>query len=544
MKLMAQCSTFSALPSLGSVPSSPRTFFNARLLDMEKYTLRNTDVVARGFAKRAIQDGRAIEGRLGNPTIFGFLPYPGLDYYLKQAVREGFAGYTESTGYTPLREELSHINGGAESRFSVSVDNVFIGCGSSDLIGTILEVLSPEIPNMLDRLIEVKTGQGSIDPLIDILSKNEVITPEWSYVVYHANMARLGMRNISLPLNGTGVPDVGKLEELLTPNTKAVILATVGNPIVAGMTPEEYMQALNIMEQKAKEYGHPIFLIADIIYESVRRDRNNRVGPITLAMKNGIRNVIVLTVNSASKMMGWPGNRIGWGKASAGDAYEDYFRTFLDYLGNLILPSLGRAALPQQVALYRFFNSINRKKHAEWIDIDRFAERATDWAGDATSEHELYERFKEYRRAEIGRRVYEFANLANRIPGVSLMPFLLKSDGAVDPGRLNAFYVMCRFEALPRGEFSQAARLAEFALELGFKVPLTTPGDEFLTPEARGKGEEWFRVVALMGDTDREEMVDVMGKFANQCRRTYPNPVQVSVPDLSSQRPASEGPMQ
>lgn len=106
-------------------------------------------------------------------------------------------------------------------------------------------------------------------------------------------------------LPDTFQPDVPAIAKAITANTKAIILNSPNNPSGAIYT-EESLQALaKVLEVAEKEFGHPVYVISDEPYVKIVYD-GVKVPSVAAIFKNAI------TVNSFSKSLALPGERIGY----------------------------------------------------------------------------------------------------------------------------------------------------------------------------------------------------------------------------------------
>lgn len=110
--------------------------------------------------------------------------------------------------------------------------------------------------------------------------------------------------------------DVANLEAAITPNTKAVILNTPNNPSGVIYPEATIKAACEMLDKKSKEYGHPIYIIADEPYrELVYTDEKVTFIPTIYP------NTIVCY--SWSKSLSLPGERIGYiAVPKAADEYD------------------------------------------------------------------------------------------------------------------------------------------------------------------------------------------------------------------------------
>lgn len=110
---------------------------------------------------------------------------------------------------------------------------------------------------------------------------------------------------VSTPMEKTFQIDVCDFESKITENTKAVIINSPNNPSGVVYSEQTIKDVCSVLEKKQKEYGHPIFLIADEPY------RELVFGDVTVPyLMNYYDNTIVCY--SYSKALSLPGERIGY----------------------------------------------------------------------------------------------------------------------------------------------------------------------------------------------------------------------------------------
>lgn len=136
-------------------------------------------------------------------------------------------------------------------------------------------------------------------------------------------------------------PDPETLKEALSEKTKFVLINTPNNPTGAVYTPESLRQVAQILEEKQKEYGHPIYLVSDEPY------RKLAYGIEVPYLTDYYRNTIV--VYSYSKALSIPGERIGYVAIQPDiDDFADMvagLTASMRYLGYVNAPSLQQKML-------------------------------------------------------------------------------------------------------------------------------------------------------------------------------------------------------
>lgn len=137
-------------------------------------------------------------------------------------------------------------------------------------------------------------------------------------------------------------PDKSTFEAALTERTRLVFINTPNNPTGAVYTEESIKMIAEVLSQKEKEYGHPIYLVSDEPYRLLAYDNIN-VPYIPLYYKN------TLVVYSYSKTLSIPGERVGYIALSCEvDGFESIIgglTASMRYLGYVNAPSLQQKIL-------------------------------------------------------------------------------------------------------------------------------------------------------------------------------------------------------
>ena len=109
-------------------------------------------------------------------------------------------------------------------------------------------------------------------------------------------------------------PDLDELKKAINTNTKAIIINSPNNPCGTVYSEETIIKITSLLKEKAKEYGHPIYIIADEPYREIV------FGNITVPyIMNYYDDTVVCY--SYSKSLSLPGERIGYIAVSP-KAYE------------------------------------------------------------------------------------------------------------------------------------------------------------------------------------------------------------------------------
>lgn len=114
--------------------------------------------------------------------------------------------------------------------------------------------------------------------------------------------------------------DFDRLAEGVSEHTKALIVNSPNNPSGVVFREEAIRKLAAFLEEKEKEYGHPIWIIADEPYRELVYDNSLKVPYLTKYYRN------TLVCYSYSKSLSMPGERIGYilvpdEAEKAGDVY-------------------------------------------------------------------------------------------------------------------------------------------------------------------------------------------------------------------------------
>ncbi|MDE1951857.1 MAG: pyridoxal phosphate-dependent aminotransferase [Betaproteobacteria bacterium] len=227
-------------------------------------------------ARQMEEDGhRIIKLNIGNLAVFGFDPpdeiVQDMIHNLPQA-----AGYTDSKGLFAPRKSIVHYTQ-QQGVAGVSIDDVFIGNGASELI------------NM------------SMNALLN--NGDEVLIPAPDYPLYTAAVSLSGGKPVHYLCDEQSdwYPDIADIRKKITPNTKALVVINPNNPTGA-LYPKELLLEL---VQVARE--HELVVFADEIYDKTLYD-----GHVHLSLSSLADDVLFVTFNGLSKNYRACGYRSGW----------------------------------------------------------------------------------------------------------------------------------------------------------------------------------------------------------------------------------------
>lgn len=217
---------------------------------------------------------------LGNPSI----PAPEA---VAQAIREILAdtdpmqihGYTSAPGDLTTRQTIAEdLN--ARYGAKVKPEELFIGCGAAPELVAVFRALAVPGAEIL-----------AIAPYF----------PEYRPFVEEAGAS---FRVVPPDIPGFQIR-MEAVEEMLTEQTVALIINSPNNPSGTVYTKKTLEQLAELLERKSREYGHPIYIVADEPYRELVYD-----GTEVPFIPNIYPNTVVCY--SYSKSLSLPGERIGY----------------------------------------------------------------------------------------------------------------------------------------------------------------------------------------------------------------------------------------
>jgi len=216
---------------------------------------------------------------LGNPSI----PAPD---YVNQAIRDILSdtdslavhGYTSAVGDFATRKAIADD---LNERYNAGVapEELFIGCGAA-----------PELVAVLRALAVPGSEVLAIAPYF----------PEYKPFTEAAGAA---FKVVPPDVPGFQI-NLQAVEEMLSPNTQAIIVNSPNNPSGVVYTAETLQKLGNLLTRKSEEFGHPIYIVADEPY------RELTYGCEAPFIPNIYPHTIVCY--SYSKSLSLPGERIGY----------------------------------------------------------------------------------------------------------------------------------------------------------------------------------------------------------------------------------------
>ena len=248
-------------------------------LGTKKSTIRTIFEFGQSRIKEVGKDN-IFDFSLGNPNV----PAPD---FIKQAILEileqvpsvDVHGYTVASGNPNARDELAEsIN----NRFDLHVSgkNLFITAGAAAAITITFKALSE--------------------------AEDEFIAFAPFFPEYKCFVESTGAKLLVVPARTVDFQiDFDAFERLVTSRTKAVIVNSPNNPSGVVYSLATIQRLADILCEKEKEYGHPIFLISDEPYREIAYE-----GVSVPYLTKYYHNTIVCY--SYSKSFSLPGERIGY----------------------------------------------------------------------------------------------------------------------------------------------------------------------------------------------------------------------------------------
>ena len=242
--------------------------------------LANVRYEIRGqLARRAHEMERlgydVISLNIGNPGAFGFRTPETMRLAIIENLRLA-EGYVHQKGIFPAREAVVMQQQERGLR-SVTVDDVFIGNGVSELIDLVLRAL--------------------------LNDGDEVLVPSPDYPLWTAATNLNRGRAVHYPCHSANswMPDPAEIEKLITRRTRAIVVINPNNP-----TGAVYSRAV-LEGIAALAARHRLVVLADEIYDQMTYDGAEFVPLATL-----VHDTLCATLSGLSKVYRACGYRVGW----------------------------------------------------------------------------------------------------------------------------------------------------------------------------------------------------------------------------------------
>ncbi len=277
--------------------------------------------------RKMFEEGKEMIAKVGEENVFDFSlgnpnvkPPEAVNKSVKEILDRYAAGdihgYMNNSGYLDVRDKLAAYENRTKGT-DLAQQDIIMTCGAAGGL------------NVLFRCL--------LNPGEEVLTFAPFFSEYRPYINNHN-----GVLNV-VPANPPSFqPDLLAFKEMISENTKIVLINSPNNPTGVVYTEEAIVGIANIMKEKEAEYGHSIILVSDEPYrEIVYIDQEL---PYIL---NYYDNSVV--VYSYSKSLSLPGERIGYISVSPKIDEHD---TLLDALNvaNRILGFINANSLFQRVA--------------------------------------------------------------------------------------------------------------------------------------------------------------------------------------------------
>ena len=223
---------------------------------------------------------------LGKPVINlgigqpDFPTPPNIIEAARKSLKDGYHGYTPSSGIKELREAVSNFYANSHRGIKIDPNQILITPGAKAVIFYTLLMF----------------GQPG----------TEVIIPDPGFIAYKSMVDYTGATAVSLPhrMENEFSFDADELLSLITPRTKLIIFNSPGNP-TGGVVPEKQFKKL-----VAGLARHPnVFVLSDEIYDRMIFGNKEH---ISLLSYPEIKEQVIL-LNGWSKTYSMTGWRLGYG---------------------------------------------------------------------------------------------------------------------------------------------------------------------------------------------------------------------------------------
>ena len=255
-------------------------------------------------AARQMEDEgqKIIKLNIGNLAPFGSQPPEEIVQDMIRNLPDS-AGYSDSKGIFSARKAVMHYTQ-EQGIADVTIDDIYLGNGASDLIGMATNALLSE--------------------------GDEMLVPAPDYPLWTAVASLSGGKPVHYLCDEDNgwMPNLADIRAKITPATRAIVVINPNNPTGALYSDELLMGIVEIARE------HSLVLMADEVYDKVLYD-----GARHTALASLSEDVLTLTFNSLSKAYRSCGFRAGWMVVS-GDksAAKDYIEG-INMLANIKLGS-------------------------------------------------------------------------------------------------------------------------------------------------------------------------------------------------------------
>ncbi|MGL4576694.1 MAG: pyridoxal phosphate-dependent aminotransferase, partial [Burkholderiaceae bacterium] len=253
-----------------------KTISKSAKLDNVAYDIRGP-VLEKAMAMEA-EGHKILRLNIGNVAAFGVMPP---DEIVQDMIRnlstQEAAGYTDSKGLFAPRKAVVHYTQEKGFAGHVTVDDVYLGNGASELI-------------VMSQNALLNAG-------------DEVLVPSPDYPLWTAAVSLSGGTPVHYMCDEQQgwMPDVADITKKITPRTKGIVVINPNNPTGA-LYSKELLQDIVALARK-----HGLIIFADEIYDKTLYDGEQHTSIASLA-----DDVLCVTMNGLSKNYLACGFRAGW----------------------------------------------------------------------------------------------------------------------------------------------------------------------------------------------------------------------------------------
>lgn len=253
--------------------------FDKKMLDLGYSQSTIRDLYTYGIQrKKEIGEDKVFDFSIGNPSI----PAPAIvNETLIRLLKEDpdrIHGYSVSPGNLDARNAVAdYLNKTYGTKLEGEL--IFLTCGAAAGLAMAMKGL--------------------------LFPGDEVVTIAPHFPEYRTYAESVGGTLITANPDKDFLPDFEDLKRKITPKTKIVLYDSPNNPTGAFYDEETIKKMAKVLEEKEKEYGHPIYLLSDEPYRELLYN-GERYPFVTNYYKDS------LVCYSFSKCLSLPGERIGY----------------------------------------------------------------------------------------------------------------------------------------------------------------------------------------------------------------------------------------
>ncbi len=301
-----------------------RTFLKSEKLNNVAYDIRGP-VLEKAMEMEA-EGHKILRLNIGNVAAFGVMPP---DEIVQDMIRnlgtQVAAGYTDSKGLFAPRKAVVHYTQEKGFLGPVTVDDVYLGNGASELI-------------ML-----------SMNGLCN--SGDEVLLPSPDYPLWTAAVGLSGGTPVHYMCDEAQgwMPDVADMAKKITPRTKGIVVINPNNPTGALYSKELLLDIVALARK------HGLIIFADEIYDKTVYD-----GHVHTSLASLADDVLFVSLNGLSKNYRACGFRSGWMVVSGAKRQAKDYIEGLNMLASMRLcaNTPGQMAIQTALGGYQSINDL------------------------------------------------------------------------------------------------------------------------------------------------------------------------------------------